>query len=161
MKFSVAAWAVSALACIAAAADAQVAQDMATLSRRRVADLAEFPDPTWFGNIQKWIDTQKADGTWSDVNYLSGCPARTYPPSSLSAGAVELMTVDLGRANWPIQEHWNRIITLASAWSGSSVIADSKWKNSTKAWESISNGLDYWFKNDYEPADCMGNGGNA
>ncbi|KAJ3473106.1 hypothetical protein NLG97_g10515 [Lecanicillium saksenae] len=139
MKFCAVTCAAAALAGVACAAAAQVADDMATLSKRRVADLAEFPDPTWFGNIQKWIDTQKEDGTWPDVNYLSGCTAR--------------------RANWPIQEHWNRIITLASAWSGASVVADQKWANNTKAWDSISNGLDYWFKNDYEPADCMGNGG--
>ncbi|PMB71518.1 hypothetical protein BM221_001608 [Beauveria bassiana] len=118
---------------------------MATLFRRRVADLAEFPDPAWFGNVSKWIDTQKPDGTWADVNYLSGCAARTAQ----------------GRANWPIQEHWNRIITLAAAWSGVSSVADPKWSNSTEAWEAISNGLDYWFKNDYKSAACLGNGGNA
>lgn len=49
---------------------------MATFSKRRIADLAEFPDPEWFANIQSWADAQKEDGTWSDVNYLSGCPAR-------------------------------------------------------------------------------------
>ncbi|KAM3461767.1 hypothetical protein NHJ6243_004701 [Beauveria neobassiana] len=129
-----------ALACTALA-DAQDANDMATLFRRRVADLAEFPDPAWFGNVSKWIDTQKPDGTWADVNYLSGCAAR--------------------RANWPIQEHWNRIITLAAAWSGVSSVADPKWSNSTEAWAAISKGLDYWFKNDYKPAACLGNGGNA
>ncbi|ATY64353.1 polysaccharide lyase family 8 [Cordyceps militaris] len=125
----------------AVAADAQDTRDMATLSRRRVADLAEFPNPLWFGSVQEWIDTQKSDGTWADVNYLSGCPAR--------------------RANWPIQEHWNRIITLAAAWSGASSIADRKWTNSTTAWDAISNGLDHWFENDYKPAACLGNGGNA
>ncbi|OAA38183.1 polysaccharide lyase family 8 protein [Beauveria brongniartii RCEF 3172] len=129
-----------ALACTALA-DAQDANDMATLFRRRVADLAEFPDPAWFGSIPKWIGTQKPDGTWADVNYLSGCAAQ--------------------RANWPIQEHWNRIITLAAAWSGASLVADPKWSNSTEAWEAISNGLDYWFKNDYKPAACLGDGGNA
>ncbi|KAM3505998.1 hypothetical protein MY11210_007736 [Beauveria gryllotalpidicola] len=132
-----------ALACtaLADAQDAQDAKDMATLLRRRVADLAEVPDPAWFGSVPKWIDTQKPDGTWADVNYLSGCAAR--------------------RANWPIQEHWNRIITLAAAWSGGSLVADPKWSNSTEAWEAISNGLDYWFKNDYEPAACLGDGGDA
>lgn len=50
--------------------------DLDMFSKRRIADLAEFPDPTWFGNISTWLDAQKDDGTWSDVNYLSGCPAR-------------------------------------------------------------------------------------
>ncbi|XWW94859.1 hypothetical protein V2A60_002808 [Cordyceps javanica] len=141
MRLSVVTLALCALTCNGASVNTQDAQDMATLTRRRLADLAEFPDPSWFSSIAKWIDTQKPDGTWPDVNYLSGCPAR--------------------RANWPIQDHWNRIITLAAAWSGTSLIADQKWTNDTKAWEAISNGLDYWFKNDYKPAACMGNGGNA
>lgn len=61
--------------------------DMATLSERRIADLAEFPDPPWFDKIQSWVDSQKEDGTWSDVNYLSGCPARmNLPQARLDAG---------------------------------------------------------------------------
>ncbi|OAQ96867.1 hypothetical protein LLEC1_07262 [Akanthomyces lecanii] len=138
MKLDVVAWTLCTLA-RAVSADAQDA-DLATLSRRRVADLAEYPDPSWFGNISTWIDAQKPDGTWPDVNYLSGCPAQ--------------------HANWPIQDHWNRIITLAAAWRGNSSIADPKWTNSTRAWDAISMGLDYWFKNDYKPAACLGDGGN-
>ncbi|KAM3499288.1 hypothetical protein MY10362_007447 [Beauveria mimosiformis] len=137
---------------------------MATLFRRRVADLAEFPDPAWFGSIPKWIGTQKPDGTWADVNYLSGCAAREFRTSNLTGTRRHRLTSSnglLGRANWPIQEHWNRIITLAAAWSGVSLVADPKWSNSTEAWEAISNGLDYWFKNDYKPAACLGDGGNA
>ncbi|OAA69683.1 polysaccharide lyase family 8 protein [Cordyceps fumosorosea ARSEF 2679] len=144
MRLCAFAWALSTLQTTTWAADVQdadAAEDLAVLSRRRVADLAEFPDPSWFNSVQKWIDTQRPDGTWADVNYLSGCPAR--------------------RANWPIQEHWNRIITLAAAWSGASLVAERKWANSTEAWDVISNGLDYWFKNDYKPPACMGNGGNA
>ncbi|KAJ4144516.1 hypothetical protein LMH87_003397 [Akanthomyces muscarius] len=140
MRLYVVTWALCTLA-RTVSADAHDAEDMTTLSRRRVADLAEFSDPSWFGSIQKWIDTQRPDGTWADVNYLSGCPAR--------------------RANWPIQDHWNRIITLAAAWGGNSLIADQKWTNSTKAWDAISMGLDYWFKTDYKPAACIGDGGNA
>ncbi|KAM3555053.1 hypothetical protein ARSEF4850_006184 [Beauveria asiatica] len=54
-----------ALACTALA-EAQDANDMATLFRRRVADLAEFPDPAWFASVPEWIGTQKPDGTWAD-----------------------------------------------------------------------------------------------
>jgi len=63
------------------------------------------------------------------------------------------------RANWPIQEHWNRVITFAAAWSGANPSIDAKWKGSEDLMSAISKGLDYWFDNDYEPADCMGNGG--
>ncbi|TQV94131.1 polysaccharide lyase family 8 protein [Cordyceps javanica] len=165
MRLSVVTLALCALTCNGASVNTQDAQDMATLTRRRLADLAEFPDPSWFSSIAKWIDTQKPDGTWPDVNYLSGCPARKSLVIALDGGWKRGASVNgqmcQGRANWPIQDHWNRIITLAAAWSGTSLIADQKWTNDTKAWEAISNGLDYWFKNDYKPAACMGNGGNA
>jgi hypothetical protein len=49
---------------------------LAIFAKRRTADLAQFPDPTWFSKIDSWLSSQKDDGTWSDVNYLSGCPAR-------------------------------------------------------------------------------------
>lgn len=35
------------------------------------------------------LDTASADGTWPDVDYTAGCPAR--------------------RANWPAQVHWLHI----------------------------------------------------
>lgn len=54
----------------------QVTNDVLTLlTERRTADLAQFPDPTWFEEISTWLSTQKADGTWDDVIYLSGCDA--------------------------------------------------------------------------------------
>ena len=65
----------------------------------------------------------------------------------------------LERANWPIQEHWNRVITFAAAWSGANPSIPAKWKGSDELMSAISKGLDYWFDNDYELAGCMGNGG--
>jgi hypothetical protein len=35
------------------------------------------------------LSSQQPDGTWTDVDYTTGCPAI--------------------RANWPAQQHWNRI----------------------------------------------------
>ncbi len=50
--------------------------DLDLLASRRVADLAQFPDPPLFDNVSSWVDSQKSDGTWADVNYASGCAAR-------------------------------------------------------------------------------------
>lgn len=85
MKLCAAFCAVSSLTTTAFAATP--AEDLATFSKRRIADLAEFPDPTWFSKIQTWVDTQRDDGTWADVNYLSGCAARMHsaPYSNPSA----------------------------------------------------------------------------
>lgn len=65
------------------------------------------------------------------------------------------------RANWPIQEHWNRLITFGAAWSGVNPAVSSTWAKDPKLLTAVQKGLDYWFSNDYTPADCMGDGGNA
>jgi hypothetical protein len=65
------------------------------------------------------------------------------------------------RANWPIQEHWNRLITLGAAWSGTNPAVSSSLANDPKLLAAVQKGLDYWFSNDYTPADCMGDGGDA
>ncbi|KAL7936407.1 polysaccharide lyase family 8 protein [Trichoderma chlorosporum] len=129
------------LAATAGVAQATPSDDLTLFAKRRTADLAQFPDPTWFANIDTWLSSQKSDGTWSDVNYLSGCPAQ--------------------RANWPIQEHWNRLITFGAAWSGVNPAVSSSWAKDPKLLAAVQKGLDYWFSNDYTPADCMGDGGDA
>ena len=47
------------------------------ITERRIRDLAQFPNPQSFGNISTWLEAQREDGTWADVNYASGCSART------------------------------------------------------------------------------------
>ncbi|KND87076.1 Chondroitinase-AC [Tolypocladium ophioglossoides CBS 100239] len=115
--------------------------ELSLIAKRRVVDLALFPDAPLISKISDWLGSQKSDGTWSDVNYLSGCPAQ--------------------RANWPIQQHWNRLITFAAAWNGANPSIPTNWTHSNELLTAISKGLDYWFDNDYTSADCMGDGGNA
>lgn len=76
MKLNSAAYLAAAIAGIVQANTASTDDSLATFATRRTADLAQFPDPTWFSKIDSWLSSQKDDGTWSDVNYLSGCPAR-------------------------------------------------------------------------------------
>lgn len=75
MKLNSVASLVAATAGIARAATSPD-DSIAVFTKRRTADLAQFPDPTWFSKIDSWLSSQKDDGTWSDVNYLSGCTAR-------------------------------------------------------------------------------------
>ncbi|KAG8405083.1 hypothetical protein J3459_022258 [Metarhizium acridum] len=103
--------------------------ELALISKRRIADLAQFPDPTWFSQISTWLETQKSDGTWPDVNYMSGCAAQSSPLQPHGPGANPAVAQNRTRSDDLI--------------------------------EAISRGLDYWFRNDYTPADCMGNGGKA
>ncbi|KAL1873622.1 hypothetical protein VTK73DRAFT_809 [Phialemonium thermophilum] len=126
--------------------------DLSLITQRRIVDLAQFPDPTWFASIQTWLGAQKDDGTWSDVDYTSGCPAR----ESLALALPNMLPVTGGN-----HQHWNRLITFAAAWSGANPAVPAKWTGDATLLEAVSKGLDYWFDNDYTPADCMGNGGIA
>ena len=63
------------------------------------------------------------------------------------------------RANWPIQQHWNRVITFAAAWSGLNPAIPSNWTDNEDCLEGALKGLDYWFSNDFTASDCTANGG--
>lgn len=71
-----------------------------------------------------------------------------------------MLTCVAERANWPIQQHWNRLIALSVAWSGVNPQVSSQWKGDAKLMAAISKGLDYWFSNDYKQPDCVGDGGD-
>lgn len=68
--------AVLALLPLAASQSPGTPEDLALVAKRRTFDLAQFPNPPWYNSIDNWVKTQKDDGTWADVNYISGCPAR-------------------------------------------------------------------------------------
>ncbi|ORX36761.1 chondroitin AC/alginate lyase [Kockovaella imperatae] len=114
---------------------------LALILQRRQYDLAQFPTPQWVESIQTYLDTQKTDGTWPDVNYASGCTAQ--------------------RANWPIQLHWDRLITLAAAWTGLNPAIPSNWTHDTALLSATQKGMDWWFENDYNSTDCIGAGGSG
>lgn len=64
------------------------------------------------------------------------------------------------RANWPIQQHWVRIIALASAWSGLNP-RSTEHANDPAYLAAALKGMDYWFANDYTNLNCTGSGGKA
>ncbi|EKM61018.1 polysaccharide lyase family 8 protein [Phanerochaete carnosa HHB-10118-sp] len=93
-------------------------------------------------NISDWLSTLGSDGKWpdSEVDYTAGCPAR--------------------RANWPAQEHWQRLVTMAAAWHGGLSGAD-QWVNDSALLAAIHSAMDYWFENDFQNPSCLGSGGTA
>ncbi|TYJ53350.1 hypothetical protein B9479_006010 [Cryptococcus floricola] len=114
--------------------------EIESMAQRRRADLATFPDPAWFPQIDTWLASQK-DGVWDDVDYTSGCSAQ--------------------RANWPIQFHWTRLLTFAAAWSGLNPSVPQNYSNSPELLSAVQAGLDFWAANDYNSTDCIGHGGVA
>ncbi|TXT07369.1 hypothetical protein VHUM_03089 [Vanrija humicola] len=103
--------------------------------------MAGFSTGPQFAQIDTWLGSQTANGTWPDVNYASGCSAQ--------------------RANWPAQQHWVRVITLAAAWSGLNPAAPTSYANDPKLLAAALKGMDWWFANDFTSFDCLGSGGDA
>ncbi|KAF9531952.1 polysaccharide lyase family 8 protein [Crepidotus variabilis] len=93
-------------------------------------------------SIPAWLSTLQADGKWpdSEVDYTTGCPAR--------------------RANWPAQDHWQRILVMTGAWHGGVVNGD-QYVNDPTAQDAISRSMDYWFGRDITNIACLDNGGTA
>lgn len=64
-----------------------------------------------------------------------------------------MLTIE--RANWPIQEHWIRVITMASAWSGLNPWS-SDYTDNPDVLAAALKGMDWWFANDYTNPACIG-----
>ncbi|KAJ7579689.1 polysaccharide lyase family 8 protein [Mycena floridula] len=112
--------------------------DMDTLKDRRLTVIIGGTGNTT--NIKKWMTTQQSDGSWTDVDYTTGCPAR--------------------RANWPATTHWSRILTMAAAYHGTVPGAESYAQNPALL-VTISKGMDWWFTRDFTNPSCIDSGGTA
>lgn len=87
------------------------------------------------------LDTLQANGTWSAVDYTTGCDAQ--------------------RANWPASNHWSRIIVMAAAYHGGVQGAD-QYVNNTQLRTAIGKAMNFWFANDFSTIGngaCMDGGG--
>lgn len=109
-------------------------------SRRRTG-FAQGVDLWRFDSSPSWIDSQKADGSWPDVNYLAGCQAQ--------------------RANWPAQEHLQRTLALAALQSGEAFQNVTAGLQVQNVKNSALDALNWWFANDFgSNVDCVARGGN-
>lgn len=59
-------------------------EELQLIGSRRASDLAWAVDIATFDRLDGWIASQQSDGTWTDVNYTSGCDARTSPSHALA-----------------------------------------------------------------------------
>ncbi|KAH7915793.1 polysaccharide lyase family 8 protein [Hygrophoropsis aurantiaca] len=116
-------------------------EDIATIHERRLTTIVEGVSGS-AKSISAWLSTLGADGKWpdSEVNYASGCDGQ--------------------RANWPAQEHWQRISTMAAAWHGG-LPNGTQYVNDSKVADGISLAMDYWFANDFTNLACLDSGGTA
>ncbi|GLB36185.1 putative polysaccharide lyase family 8, N terminal alpha-helical domain [Lyophyllum shimeji] len=119
----------------------QQLKDIETIRFRRLSTIVgELSGST--GNISAWLLSLGPNGKWpdSEVDYATGCAAR--------------------RANWPAQDHWQRIVVMAAAWHGGLQGAEQFVKdNVTRA--AISRAMDYWFLRDLTNIACLDSGGTA
>ncbi|KIJ43946.1 polysaccharide lyase family 8 protein [Sphaerobolus stellatus SS14] len=112
--------------------------DIDTLLSRRLVFLVQ--QQTSASSIAKWTSTLKSDGTWPDVDYTSGCDAQ--------------------RANWPAEDHWFRLGTLAAAWHGGFGTSSGFVKNATLL-AQIGSAMDWWFARDFTVPSCLDTGGTG
>ncbi|KAJ7788237.1 polysaccharide lyase family 8 protein [Mycena olivaceomarginata] len=125
--------------CFAALALSVSAQtDLDTVRDRRLSNIVG--SSTGAANIALWQSTLRANATWADVNYATGCDGS---PSS-----------------WPAQQHWVRLNTFASAWHGGFKNA-ANWTGDPSLRTSISAALKFWFDNDFTTPACIDSGGLA
>ncbi|KZV63214.1 polysaccharide lyase family 8 protein [Peniophora sp. CONT] len=118
--------------------NATEASDLETiLSRRLTFAIRSAGDAS---NVGTWLDSLSVEGTWPDVDYTAGCPAQ--------------------RANWPAEDHWARIVTLAAAWKGGLPGGD-EWVGDADVEAGFLSAMDYWFGNDFNNTDCLVFGGDT
>ncbi|QRV76810.1 polysaccharide lyase family 8 protein [Ceratobasidium sp. AG-Ba] len=127
------------LAALLSAGSAQ-ADDIQTLYDRRLPFIVAGSSSS--GNkTQTYLTSLRADGTWPDVNYTTGCNAQ--------------------RANWPASQHWYHLLAVAAAYHGGVDGADQYVKNPDVR-AAISRAMEYWFANDFSTIGngaCMDSGG--
>ncbi|KAL0951141.1 hypothetical protein HGRIS_007876 [Hohenbuehelia grisea] len=122
------------------ATSSQSEQELQIISERRISSIVGGRGRA--SSIPNWLSTLGSDGKWpnAEVDYTAGCPAR--------------------RANWPAQEHWQRLNTMAAAWHGGLKGAEHFTKDADLR-DAISRAMDFWFDNDFDNASCLDSGGQA
>ncbi|KAF7339439.1 Polysaccharide lyase family 8 protein [Mycena sanguinolenta] len=111
------------------------AQDIETLTQRRLSNIVGAL--TNASSIGTWLSILNASGQFPDVDYTTGCPAQ--------------------RANWPAENHWVRLSTMAGAWHGGLAGAEQYVKDPSLR-SSISLAMGYCY---YASPACLDSGGTA
>lgn len=80
----------------------QTNNELDLIAQRRKIDLATFPTEANFASLSGWLSSQRADGTWSDVNYVAGCDARER--LTLLAGVLNMPRSSVYRMECPLKQ---------------------------------------------------------
>ena len=107
-------------------------------------------------NVSSWLDTLGADGSWSDVNYASGCDSRK-PPVQYD-GFVEASSAP---GTFAAEAHLVRITGLGQAWSGLNPNAPANYSQSPAVFSAATKALDWWIEHDYNNTACLQYGGTS
>ncbi|EMD42021.1 polysaccharide lyase family 8 protein [Gelatoporia subvermispora B] len=113
--------------------------ELKTMHERRLTSIIDGISKEDREQVPKWVSTL-TDGRWpdSEVDYTAGCNAR--------------------RANWPAQDHWRRLLAMASVWYNET---DGHSARRDDLRDSIFQGMEYWFSNDFTNPHCLDQGGTS
>ncbi|KAI0365220.1 galactose mutarotase-like protein [Pilatotrama ljubarskyi] len=112
--------------------------DIQSVRQRRLSLIISGIPSTY--PVTQWLATLGPDGKWpdSEIDYTTGCTAR--------------------RANWPAEDHWNRLVTMAAAYHGGPR-GPAGLVNSSSLLNAIHRAMDFWFVNDFQNQACLDSGG--
>ncbi|KIY52561.1 polysaccharide lyase family 8 protein [Fistulina hepatica ATCC 64428] len=113
--------------------------DIQTIQARRVSTIIGGLDRA--AQVSGWLSSLSERGSWPDVDYTTGCDAR--------------------RANWPAEEHWSRIATMAGAWHGGFNGSSPQYVKNASLLARIILAMDFWFKNDFTNIACLDSGSTS
>ncbi|KAG9035128.1 hypothetical protein FRB95_011995 [Tulasnella sp. JGI-2019a] len=120
--------------------------DLLALYEARIPIIAEAYPVSGSGQLDAWINGFNRNGTYSGVDYTTGCPART--------------------ANWPAEVHWIDTVSLAAAYVDAyphnASLTDEAPNDSignTTVKNVTDTAMNYWFANDFTELDCLDKGG--
>ncbi|CEJ01192.1 hypothetical protein RMCBS344292_15227 [Rhizopus microsporus] len=106
-------------------------KDIDIITERRIDNIITQYKPTEEA-VNKWASTlNNITGTWSNINYISGCAAR--------------------RANWPATNHLLRTLQLAIGYHDDT--------SNKELLSKTLLALNYWLDNDFTEDDCVDKGG--
>ncbi|KAJ8522569.1 hypothetical protein ONZ45_g911 [Pleurotus djamor] len=124
------------------APSSQTASEIQTITERRLGTIVGGVSSQRANAIPAYLASLGANGKWpdSEVDYTTGCPAR--------------------RANWPAQEHWQRIVAMAAAWHGG-LEGTQKYVKDSSLRSALTRAIDFWFSNDFTNSACIDAGGTS
>ncbi|KAG8875399.1 hypothetical protein FRB98_007817 [Tulasnella sp. 332] len=117
-----------------------------TLYENRIPTIVDLYSISGANQLNSWLDVLEPNGTFSTVDYTTGCAARA--------------------ANWPAEVHWINTVSLAAAYINAYLhnasltdLAPNDFAGNATVKTDLDLAMNWWFANDLTELDCLDEGG--